>query len=42
MQNLRGIKDNGAFKINSNLHSVFSSIFTGEKKGMGKKIQRQK
>ena len=36
MQNLRGIKDNGAFEINSNLHSVFNSIFTG-KKGDGEK-----
>lgn len=36
MQNLRGIKENDAFEINSNLHSVFNSIFTG-KKGDGKK-----
>lgn len=39
MQNLRGIKDNGAFEINSNLHSVFNSIFTGKKKGWGKNIE---
>lgn len=39
MQNLRGIKDNGAFEINSNLHSVFNSIFTGEKRGWGKKYR---
>ena len=39
MQNLRGIKDSGAFEINSNLHSVFNSIFTGEKKDGEKNIE---